>query len=39
MAQRKVDGWAGARPVGRVLDENVRGRIIAAHTASRGYVG
>jgi len=39
MAQRKVDGWAGGRPAGRprVLDEDVRGRIIAAHTAGRGW--
>ncbi len=35
MAQRKVDGWAGGRP--RVLDENVRGRIVAAYTAGRGW--
>jgi len=39
MAQRKVDGWAGGRPAGRprVLDDNIRGRIIAAHTAGRGW--
>jgi len=39
MAQRKVDGWAGGRPAGRprVLDEDVRGRIVAAHTAGRGW--
>jgi len=39
MAQRKVDGWAGGRSAGRprVLDENVRGRIVAAHTAGRGW--
>lgn len=39
MAQRKVDGWAGGRPAGRprVLEEAVRGRIIAAHTAGRGW--
>ncbi len=39
MAQRKLDGWAGGRPAGRprVLHEAVRGRIIAAHTAGRGW--
>jgi len=39
MAQRKVDGWAGGRPAGRprVLDENVRGRIVAAHIAGQGW--
>lgn len=39
MAQRKVDGWAGGRPAGRprVLAEDVRGRIVAAHTAGRGW--
>jgi len=39
MAQRKLDGWAGGRPAGRprVLDENVRGRIVAAHTAGHGW--
>ncbi len=39
MAQRKVDGWAGGRSAGRprVLDENVRGRIVAAHTAGQGW--
>lgn len=39
MAQRKVDGWAGGRPAGRprVLDEDVRSRIVAAHTAGRGW--
>lgn len=39
MAQRKVDGWAGGRPAGRprVLDENVRGQIVAAHTAGQGW--
>ncbi|MGI8418209.1 MAG: recombinase family protein [Nakamurella sp.] len=39
MAQRKVDGWAGGRPAGRpqVLDEDIRGRIVAAHTAGRGW--
>lgn len=39
MAQRKVDGWAGGRPAGRprVLDEHVRDRIVAAHTAGNGW--
>lgn len=39
MAQRRVDGWAGGRSAGRprVLDENVRGRIVAAHTAGQGW--
>lgn len=39
MAQRKVDDWVGGRPAGRprVLDENIRGRIVAAHTGGRGW--
>ncbi|MGI8415963.1 MAG: recombinase family protein [Nakamurella sp.] len=39
MAQRKVDGWSGGRPAGRprMLDENIRDRIVAAHTAGNGW--
>ncbi len=39
MSQRKVDGWAGGRPAGRprVLDKNVRDRILDAHTAGQGW--